>query len=86
MAEAPRVRRSWAIWACKALAGFHRLPVAPKLVDQTIGADRVPPVERQESQEGPLLGASHGYERPPFYRFELAEEPHLHTATLWPPA
>ena len=26
MAEAPRVRRSWTIWACKALAGFAVCP------------------------------------------------------------
>ena len=84
MAEAPRVRRSWATWACKALAGLRRLPVTPQLVDQTIGADRVPSVQRQESQESPLLGAANGSRHTPSDHLELAEELHFHAPTVRP--
>ena len=39
---------------------IRRLPVAPQLVDQPVGADRLPPLERQQGQQGPLLGAAPG--------------------------
>ena len=36
-------------------------------------------------QQGAAAWCLARYQRAPFYRFELTEEPHLHTATLWPP-
>jgi hypothetical protein len=53
-------------------------PVAPELVDQTIGADRIPAVERQEGKEGPLLCATNRYGHTPADHLELAEELHFH--------
>ncbi len=63
---------------------LRRLPLAPELVDQTIGADRIPPVERQESQESPLLGTTNRYRHTPSDHLELAEELHVHAPTVRP--
>src|ERR1700722_13701819 len=63
---------------------LRRLPVAPELVDQTIGADRIPSVEGQEHQEGPLLGATNRYRHAPSDHLELAEELHFHAPTVRP--
>ncbi|MGD0067606.1 MAG: hypothetical protein ABSB76_29745 [Streptosporangiaceae bacterium] len=54
IAAGPGVRRSWPIWACKALAGFAACPVAPQHVDQPVGADRLPPLQRQQGQQARL--------------------------------
>ena len=63
---------------------FRRPPVAPELVDQAIGADRISATERQESQQGPLLGAANRYRRTPSDHLELAEEVHFHPPTVRP--
>ena len=61
-----------------------RLPVAPQHVDQPVSADRPPPLQRQQGQQGPLLGAADRHQHAVGYRFELAEQPHLHEATIGP--
>ena len=75
IAAGPRVRRSWPICACKALAGFAACPVAPQHVDQPVGADRLPPPQRQQGQQGPLLGAADRHQHAPSHHFELAGPP-----------
>ena len=56
----------------------RRLPVAPQHVDQPVGADRLPPLQRQQGQQGPLLGAADRHRHATIHRFELAEQPDLH--------
>src|ERR1700722_3072272 len=48
------------------------------------GVDRLPPVEGQESQEGPLLGAADRYRHTPVDHLELTEELHFHAPTVRP--
>ena len=43
----------------------RRLPVAPQHVDQPVGADRLPPLQRQQGQQGPLLGAADRHRHAP---------------------
>jgi hypothetical protein len=40
------------------IGGVRRLPVPPQQVDQPVGAERLPPLQRQQGQQGTLLGAA----------------------------
>ncbi len=55
-----------------------RLPVFPQGVDEVVGRDRPPPVQRQESQQSSLLGAADLHRLARLQHLELAEEPDLH--------
>ena len=61
-----------------------RLPVAPQHVDQPVGADRLPRPQRQQGQQRPLLGPADRHRHARVLRFELAEQPYPHEATLGP--
>ena len=60
------------------IGGVRRLPVAPQQVDQPVGANRLTPLQRQQGQQGPLLGAADRHQHATIQRFELAEQPDLH--------
>ena len=67
----------------------RRQPVTPQHVDQPVGTDRLAPVQRQQSQQGPLLGTADSQRHAPVRHLELAEQPHIHclhpTALTRPP-
>ncbi len=56
----------------------RRLPAAPQHVDQAVSADRLATMQRQQGQQGPLLGPAHSERHAPVRRLELAEQPHIH--------
>ena len=62
----------------------RRLPVAPQHVDQLVGADRLPRPQRQQGQQRPLLGPADRHRHARVLRFELAEQPYPHKATIGP--
>ena len=68
---------------------LRRQPVTPQRVDQPVGTDRLAAMQRQQSQQGPLLGAADSERHTPVRRLELAEQPHIHclhpTALTRPP-
>ena len=66
------------------VGGVGRLPVAPQHVDQPVGADRLPRLQGQQRQQRPLLGPADRHRHACQRRFELAEQPYLHEATLGP--
>ena len=68
---------------------FRRLPVTPQHVNQPVSTDRLAAMQRQQSQQCPLLGAADSKRHAPVCRLELAEQPHVHclhpTALTRPP-
>ena len=48
------------------------------VVDQAVGADRLPALEGQQGQQGPLFGPAHRHRHARLHCLELAEQPHLH--------
>jgi Alcohol dehydrogenase GroES-like domain len=47
-------------------------------VNQPVGTDRLAAMQRQQSQQGPLLSAADSEHHAPVRRLKLAEQPHIH--------
>ena len=84
MDEAPRVRRNWPIWACKALPGFAGRPSPHSWSISRSALTGASSIEGQECQQGPLLVAANSYRLTIPRHHEVAEELHFHDPTVRP--
>ena len=57
---------------------IRRQPVTPQHVDQPVGTNRLAAMQREQSQQGPLLGAADSERHPAVRHLKLAEQPHIH--------
>ena len=63
------------------------LPRRPEFVlNQAVGADRLPVMQRQQGQQRPLLGAADWHHHALLHRFELADRRTSMSPTIHPPA